>query len=162
MDTDALVKLAKSSVKEMVTGEFETILPEAVRVEAVDEGKSGRHADALLIEDNIDRERLHVEHATRGSPFERAIVDLELSGGEADLLRLYGGGKVDAVISDDRWFLNRLQDLRVPAAPPAMLLVRLARRDRISKTEALLALEKLSPFISEGEHAAARHALGAD
>ncbi|MFA5896958.1 MAG: hypothetical protein WC985_08680 [Thermoplasmata archaeon] len=159
MDTDALIKITKSSLKDLVASSFALVLPEAVRVECVDQGKEGGHPDALRIEENIREGRLSVLRARPGARSERRVRDLGLTGGEADVLRLHGGGGVDAVVSDDRRFLQVLEALGIPFATPSSLLVALARRRRLPRAQALSYLEKLSPLISEEEYLEAKAAI---
>jgi len=161
MDTDALIKVTKSSLKEALCREHDLLLPPAVWKECVDQGKAGGHADALRIEENAERGRLRVATPSRPSPMERAIETLRMSGGEADALRLFGGGGVDLVVSDDSRFLRFLADLKVPAATTSALLIGLARSGRLSPAEARSKLEDLSAMISEAQYREARSALEA-
>ncbi len=156
MDTDAMIKITKSSLKDLVASNFALAIPEAVRVECVDQGKAGGYPDALRIDENIREGRISVRRSRPRGRSERTVGDLRLTGGEADVLRLQAGGSVDVVVSDDRRFLQMLEALGIPFATPSALIVALVRRRRLSKAQALSGLEKLSGMISEEEYLEAK------
>jgi len=95
MDTDALIKLTKSSAKRAVGTAFTVLVPGEVHRECVQQGKAGGFADALRVEDNIGKGVLTVRKPKRSSRTEAIVKDLRLSGGEADVLRLHQSGWID-------------------------------------------------------------------
>jgi len=153
------VKLAKCSLKERVTAEHQLLLGPAVRKEAVDQGKAGGHADALLIEQNLEAGRLRMVAVPRIAKGEAAARALGLDHGEADTLRLVASGEADLALSDDRRFLRVLEDLGLPYATSAALLRTLVEDGRIERGEGLRYLDRLSPMISEEEYLETRAAL---
>jgi len=162
LDSDVVIKMTKTSLKEAVTSAFTVCLPPEVHVECVEQGKQGGHPDALRVEENIKRRRIHVRGTRKTGAAETIVRNLSLKGGEADLVRLHASGGVEVVVSDDRRFLNVLQTLRIPFATSSSLIVALAKRDRIERGEALGYLEKLAEYISEEQYAEARAAIQAE
>lgn len=159
MDSDALIKITKASIKDMVVSMFEVHIPSKVKVESVDEGKAGGYADAVIIEDNVDKGMLKVAEAAKTTATERIIAGIKLVGGEADSVRLFKQGGYDAIASDDIRFVRLLEGLRIPYLTPAALIVFLVRRKRISISEGRRCLEELRPFISSEEYLTTLDAL---
>lgn len=161
LDSDVVIKMTKSSLKEAVVSAFSVLLPTEVEVECVEQGKQGGHADALRVEENIERGRIQVRDTRRSGRAETIAKGLSLKSGEAGLVRLHASGGVDVVVSDDRRFLNVLQTLEIPFATSSSLIVALARRDRLKRGEALVYLQKLAEYISEEQYAEAKAAIEA-
>ncbi len=159
IDTDALIKLTKSSSKGTVGKAFTVLLPDDVQRECVLQGKAGGFPDALRVEENIGRRLLSLRKPTRSVKTEAIVRDLKLTGGEADVLRLYRSGGIDLIVSDDRRFLQILEALGVPYSTPGLLLAALSKMHKISRNEALEHLGKLEAFISEEEYSEAKRAV---
>lgn len=159
VDTDALVKITKASVKELMASSFQLVLPPRVKLEAVDEGKRHGYPDALQIEENLGQGKLRLEKTRKSRGKEGVLRALGLQGGEADALRLLQAGRADIVLSDDGKFLRRLDALGVPYATPAALLVALVETGKLEPRTALAQLEKLAPYVSEQEYREARRAI---
>lgn len=162
LDSDVVIKMTKSSLKEAVVSVFSALLPSEVEEECVEQGKKGGHVDALKVEENIKRGRIHVRGTRRSGPAETIVRDLSLKSGEAGLVRLHASGGIDVVVSDDRRFLNVLQTLEIPFATSSSLIVALARRNKIKRGEALVYLQKLAEYISEEQYTEARAAIEAE
>ncbi len=159
MDADALIKLTKASLKEATVDAMDIIIPPKVKIEAVDEGKRGNHADALLIEENIEGKRLRVEDYSPTETTKRAQQDLNLADGETHVLNLFTATDADILASDDAAFLRLINDMSIPFTTPAALVVALVELGALDSKTALDKLEKLAPHISEAEHVATREAL---
>jgi len=159
IDTDALIKLTKSSSKGTVGKAFTVLVPGDVQRECVQQGKAGGFPDALRVEENIGRRLLTVRKPTRSAETEAIVRDLKLTGGEADVLRLYRSGGIDLIVSDDRRFLQILEALGIPYSTPGLLLAALSKMGKISRKEALEHLGKLEALISEEEYSEAKRAV---
>jgi hypothetical protein len=159
MDTDALIKLTKSSAKGLVGASFAIFLPSEVHRESVEQGKAGGFPDALRVEENIEKGVLIVRKPQRSRRTEAIVRDLKLSGGEADVLRLHRSGDIDLVVSDDRRFLQILEALGIRYTTPGPLIAALFRMGKLARKEALEYLEKLAGFISEDEYFESRGAI---
>lgn len=159
IDTDALIKLTKSSSKGAIGAAFTVLVPNEVQRECVQQGKAGGFPDALRVEENIERGVLTVRKAKRSARTEAIVSDLRISGGEADVLRLHRSGGIDLVVSDDRRFLQILEALGIPYTTPGPLIAALSRMGKMPRKEALGHLDKLGAFISEEEYSEARRAI---
>jgi len=151
MDSDCLVKLAKSGAKETIVSAIEVFIPVLVKKETVDQAKKHGYQDAFIIEENINKEVLHVakHHLKKPSP-------LSATKGEADVLSLYLAGDYDAIASDDQRFLSRLEAANIPYLTPTACLIYLSKNERVEKRAALEMLESLKPFVSREEYAVAK------
>lgn len=159
MDSDALIKLTKASSKELVASEFTIILPPQVRTECVEQGKAAGYPDAIMIEENLRRNLLTVGRAAKDPSTETILTGLGLTGGEADVLRLFKSGSADLIVGDDQRFLQLLEGMGVPFATPGALLVALVHSGRLLKRKGLEHLGKLAQHISEAEYLETRQAL---
>lgn len=144
-------KTHQGRAKEAVISAIEVHIPPLVKKEVVVEAKIRRYQDAFIIEENINRKALHVvNYRGKGS------AALSSPKGEADVLALYEHGEYDAVASDDRKFIKRLEAALIPYVTPAACLVYLSRTGRLEAPKVLELLESLSPFISREEYSIAK------
>lgn len=151
MDSDCLVKLTKAGAKEAILSSIEVSIPALVKKETVDEAKEKGHQDGLIIEENLRKKSLRVVEARRKKQSITAATK-----GEEEVVSVYLSGKYDAVASDDRRFLKRLEAANIPSMTPTACLVYLYQGDKIEQFEALQMLESLKPYISSQEYAVAR------
>jgi len=151
MDSDCLVKLTKAGAKEAILSSIEVSIPALVKKETVDEAKDKGHQDGLIIEENLRKKSLRVVDAKRKKQSLMAATK-----GEEEVVSVYLSGIYDAVASDDRRFLKRLESANIPYLTPTACLVYLCEEGRIEKFEALQMLEALKPYISSQEYAVAR------
>ena len=159
LDTDALIKLTKSSSKAAVGKAFTLLVPTEVQRECVEQGKAGGFPDALRVEENIKEGVVSVRKPKRSARTEAIVGDLRLSGGEADVLRLHRSGGIDLIVSDDRRFLHILEALGIRYTTPGPLIAAMFRLGMMPRKEALGHLEKLGAFISEEEYFEAKRAI---
>ena len=150
MDSDCLVKLTKAGAKDAVASGMEVHIPPLVKTETVDEAKEKGYQDCLVIERNIAKTLLRVVKSKR----KRTIM--AATKGEVDVVSLFQNGGYDAIASDDRRFLKRLESANIPYLTPAACLVYLYSANRIEKFTALELLESLEPFVSKEEYATAK------
>ena len=151
MDSDCLVKLAKSGAKEAVVSAMEIHIPPLVKKETVDEGKERGYGDAFTIEENINKEVLHVTEPKR-----KRLSAISTAEGENEVMALYVERSYDAIASDDHRFLKRLEAANIPYLTPTACLVYLYKNKRIERAAAVEMLESLKAFISREEYAVAR------
>lgn len=150
MDSDCLVKLTKSGAKEVILSGMEVHIPPLVKMETVDEAKMHGYEDAFTIDRNIEKKAIQVVALKR----ERA-PDMSVRG-EAEVVALYLEGNYDAIASDDRRFLKRLDADNIPFLTPTACLVHLHKSGKIGKAQALEMLEALKSFVSTDEYAVAK------
>lgn len=157
MDTDALIKLVKSSLKELIVSNISVAIPVSVSNESVREGKAKGYSDALLIEKNIRDGKINVVKAKKKEA--KMIKGLQLHSGEADCLYIFAQGSYDTVVSDDRKFLDIIDTIGIPFLTPSALVVYLYKSGKISISAANECLEKLRAMISREEYHSAKDGL---
>lgn len=150
MDSDCLVKLTKAGAKEAIVSAMEVHIPPLVKRETVDEAKLRGHQDAFAIDENISKKALLVVKHLPG----KSLVVSPVKG-EADVTSLYMEGGYDAIASDDRKFLKRLEAAHIPYLTPTACLIYVYRIRKIDRSAALVLLAALKPFISQDEYAVA-------
>src|SRR5256885_16450546 len=120
IDTDALIKLTKSSSKAAVGKAFTVLVPPEVERECVEQGKAGGFPDALRVEENVEKGALTGRKPKRSARTEAMVGDLRLSGGEADRPARDPPGGGDQIASDDPRALHNRRGLgtRMTGAAP--------------------------------------------
>jgi predicted nucleic acid-binding protein len=148
IDADGLIKLGKSGLLGALVGSHEVLVPEAVYDEAVVKGKQELYEDAFELERLLENEGVPIVSLDPEPRADRLLEGVtSLGAGERSALRLYFAEGADAVLSDDRVFLNFLSRHSVPFVTPVNVIVGLAKSGRVSWEEGLEALEKLSGFV---------------
>ncbi|MGH9910714.1 MAG: hypothetical protein ACRD32_08735 [Nitrososphaerales archaeon] len=160
MDTDAVIKLTKSSLKELIVSNISVAIPASVSNESVREGKAKGYPDALLLEKNIRGRKINVVKAKKKeAKMMMMIKGLQLHSGEADCLYIFAQGSYDTVVSDDRKFLDIIDTIGIPFLTPSALVVYLYKSGKISISTANGCLEKLRAMISREEYHSAKDGL---
>lgn len=159
MDTDVLIKVTKASLKEEVLALVDAVVPPAVEEEAVAQGKAEGYADAVRIEDNLDRGLLGRGDPDASERVEHLVEELRLDGGEADALRLHEAAGAALIVSDDERYLRSLEAMGVPYTTAAGLVAALTVRGRVDKEQGRAMLDKLRPYVSEAAYLEARRAV---
>lgn len=147
MDSDCLVKLTKSGAKEIVAASMEVHIPYLVKMETVDDVKERGYQDTLMIEENIEKNILHVVRH-RGTPPRTVTV----SKGEEDVVSLFLKGGYDAIASDDRRFLKKLEAANIPYLTPCACILYLYYIGSTGRPGALELLEGLRQFVGSEEY----------
>lgn len=159
MDADALIKTTKASLKEDVVASLEVSIPPEVEREAVDQGKQADHGDAYVIERNIEAGHLSVRTPAGTGSWGKALSELGVTGGEAEVLKLHASSATDLLVSDDARFLRTVEGLGMKYATPGALLVLLVELGELTPQVALEKLDDLADHVSEAEHVGARDAI---
>lgn len=148
IDTDALVKATKAGLKRTFCAHFTLHVVPMVEKEAVDEAAAQGLPDAVEIKANLAKRRLkRVASIPKSGP-----LDELLRGGERQVARALASGAFDAILSDDRAFLRRLEGIDVLAMSPTTAIVYLAHRRRLSARVAREYLLALRPYVSEASY----------
>ena len=151
MDSDCLVKLTKAGAKEIVGNVIEIYIPNLVKKETVDEGRESGFQDALIIMENIDKKILQVaKHGKKNTSL------IPATKGEMEAVSHYLEGDYDAIASDDRKFLKRLESANIPFLTPAACVIYVFERGGIKKHTALELLNNLKNLISNEEYTIAK------
>ncbi|MBI1870806.1 MAG: hypothetical protein HYS07_06410 [Chlamydiae bacterium] len=139
MDADCLIKLTKAKLKELVCKNFKVVIPQVVKEEVVDHALA--YPDAMVIQENLEKNLLTISKGP-----------VSLKKREEAVLKIYQRGKFDAIGSDDKRFIKKLQLLNIPYIPPAVFIVLLVKRRQIALKVAQIFLDALGPLISDGEY----------
>ena len=139
MDADCLIKLTKSQLKELVCTNLTVVIPQIVKEEVVDNAND--QPDAIIIKDNLDKNLIRVKKQK-----------ISYQKGEYAVYALFQQGNFDAICSDDKRFIKRLQVFNIPFITPAVFIPILLRDGKLKKKDATERLESLSPFISNEEY----------
>jgi hypothetical protein len=140
VDSDALIKLTKAGLKDLIVNNLEVIIPEKVYEETVKIPKTKGFPDALEIDKNVNAGKISVKETSREEK------------GEFEVVNLYKSGDFKAVVSDDRKFLKKLDKMRIPYLTPSSLILYLFYKRILSREDALAQIEKLRKYISDEEY----------
>lgn len=146
MDTDCLIKLTKSTLKELVCRNFSVTIPQMVKEEVLDNAKE--QPDATIIKGNIESGLLSIDK-----------TQFSAQKGEDAVFVIFQKGKFDAVCSDDKRFIKRLQLFDIPYITPSVFIAVLLKKGKLTIKEANKKLDSLSPFVSEDEYNAVKLVL---
>ncbi|MFQ6075026.1 MAG: hypothetical protein ACE5Z5_02665 [Candidatus Bathyarchaeia archaeon] len=156
MDSDSLIKLARSGSKDSIKKCVEIVVPGAVKMEVVDQGKAAGFPDALEVEENIRKGGVKVESVAI-TPEDREVAEtLRLMGGEFQVFSLFKMGGFEAIASDNQKFIRKMEEIGVPCLTPSALIIMAWKTNIVTKGEALALLENLRPMISDEEYAVSR------
>jgi rRNA-processing protein FCF1 len=142
MDSDCLIKLTKAGLKEPICRYEKIAIPMNVKREVVDEGKGGGHADAEMVE-------LNIENGLIACAKEK--IDRHLKGDQS-LIETFREGRYSAVATDDAKLVRILRSVHIPFILPGMLIHAILKKGEIDQDTGLEWLDKLSPYISEDEY----------
>lgn len=160
LDSDGLIKLAKSRILDIVVKGWDCLIPQAVYAETVEQGMQAAYPDALAIRELLHRSmvRPRVRH-----PRATALLAQKqgLGQGEQQTLHLYFAARAHAIISDDAAFVAVLRQAEIPYLPPALVLVELVHQRQLELRMAMDGLERMRPFIRLEVYRAAREDLKA-
>ena len=147
IDSDALIKLTKSEILEVVCRHYKCIITTEVKNECVDEGKKRLFTDALKIENFINKNLLKIVDLKRI----RQIKE-NLGKGEVSAVNLYFQERNSTIITDDSSFIKYLEENKINFLIPADLILLLKSSNKIDKKGALNYLENMKDFIREEVH----------
>ncbi|MBI5185279.1 MAG: hypothetical protein HZA01_06085 [Nitrospinae bacterium] len=146
MDSDCLIKLTKSRLKELVCKNFSIVIPQLVKEETVDNAQG--HPDAMVIKKNLEMKLITSDKLP--SSFKK---------GEDAIFTVFQQGKYDGICSDDKRFIKRLRFFNIPYITPAVFIALLLKDNKLKINEAVEKLDSLSPFVSDEEYSAIKRIL---
>ncbi len=138
VDSDVLIKLTKTGSKEIIVSLMDVYIPMRVHEETVKE--SNGCSDAIKIQENVNKGKIHVAGSTKHNK------------GEIEALRLYRSGEFESIVSDDRKFLNYLERDNIPYLTSSSLIVYLLYRNRISREDTIKYIDNLKMYISNDQY----------
>jgi len=152
MDSDCLVKLTKAGAKEHIVSAMTVHIPDLVKRETIDEVRGRDYQDAVIIEENINKGLIDVviQHQNK------IHSTMPVLKGESEVMSIYLKGGYDAVASDDRRFLRKLETANIPYLTAAACIIYLYQNKRCGKMAVMRLLEAVQHFISHDEYTIAR------
>ena len=144
IDSDALIKLTKSGILELICHHCNCIITTEVKNECVDEGKKRLYKDALEIEEIINKKLMKVIELKRTRK-----VNENLGRGELSSVNLYFQEKNSCIITDDSAFINYLEENNIKFFVPADVILLMKISNKVDKKTALIHLEKIKDLIRE-------------
>ena len=139
MDTDCLIKLTKSKLKELVCKNFSVTIPLLVKEEIIYNAQE--HHDAVIIRENIENKLITLN-----------TISLSTKKGEDAIFSIFQQGEYDAICSDDKRFIKRLRFLNIPYITPAVFIALLLKQGKLTIKDAREKLDCLSSFVSDEEY----------
>ncbi|HDI42591.1 MAG TPA: hypothetical protein ENF62_02285 [Candidatus Bathyarchaeota archaeon] len=152
LDSDCLIKLAKSTVLIKLLKHFQCFISKEVYEETVVKGKARLYEDAFLIDELVVKGKLRVKEVKEN---ERALKLLAkgIGRGEASTLILFFNLGADAILTDDKAFIRRiLIRNEIPFITSSRVIIRLVRLGIIGKKEGIEALNRLKPYITREDY----------
>ena len=149
MDADCLIKLTKAGLKELVCQHDTVVIPDIVKQEVVDAGKSRGCDDAFAVGKNISADFISV--------FQHGVI---YKSGDGALIDIFPEEEYDAVATDDTRLIRALKTSGIPFIVPGLIIYHLLEEGCITKTRAIQALDKLAEFISDDEFSTVRLLVG--
>lgn len=159
-DADGLIKLGKSGALGRLLSAARVLIPRAVYREAVEVGKREMYEDAFELERVLgegDAEIVEEQEDGRATRLLEGVASL--GAGECAALHVLFAREADAVLTDDRAFLNLLAKAGIETIVPAAAIVFLSESGRLSRTEAIEALGRIEEFSRPEVHEAAMEEL---
>ncbi|HME56231.1 MAG TPA: hypothetical protein VKM55_28780 [Candidatus Lokiarchaeia archaeon] len=119
-------------------------MPEAVRVEVVDNGKKLKKMDALLVEQKISDGKIIVKKISKYKDKTRLLNDFNLHDGEAESIILYNENKADLLGTDDYRTIKTCRLLSIKYFSTPAFVYQCFVACYLEKDIALLKMDKLS------------------
>ena len=153
LDSDCLIKLTKAGALDALVKSAACFVPKEVFEEVVIVGKRLFYKDAEEISRIVEQGRIKVVQVICQS-------HPALGRGEVAAKELAKNIGSDAVLSDDQKFIGELESEGIAFMNSAHAIVWLKETKSITRDVALIMMERLSPFISEGTYQTAITMIG--
>jgi predicted nucleic acid-binding protein len=159
-DADGLIKLGKSGALGRLLSAAEIVVPRSVYREAVEGGKKEMYEDAFELEKVLGEGGAEVVEDKQDERAEKLLKGVvSLGAGERAALHVLFAREADAVLTDDRAFLNVLGRAGIRTLTPAAAIVSLFESGRLSRMEAIEALGSIEGLLREEVYEAAMEEL---
>ena len=146
-DSSILILISKLEMLDLLIDAFEEILiPKAVFIESVDQGKKLKKMDAFLIEKKINEGKIIIENVKNLAEKEKFMNDFNLHEGEAEALILYSERNAELFGTDDYRTLKVCKILDIKYFTTPLFIIRCYVIEKLSKKKAMLKFEKLEEF----------------
>ena len=159
-DADGLIKLGKSGALVHLLSAAQIVVPRSVYQEAVEAGKKEMYEDAFELEKVLGEGGAGVVEDQQDERAEKLLKGVtSLGAGERAALHVLFAREADAVLTDDRAFLNVLRRAGIRTLTPAAAIVSLFESGRLSRMEAIEALGSIEGLLREEVYEAAMEEL---
>jgi predicted nucleic acid-binding protein len=159
-DADGLIKLGKSGALGRLLSAAEILVPRSVYREGVEAGKKEMYEDAFELEKVLGEGGAEVVEDQQDERAEKLLKGVtSLGAGERAALHVLFAREADAVLTDDRAFLNVLGRVGIRTLTPAAAIVSLFESDRLFRAEAIEALGSIEGLLREEVYEAAMEGL---
>ena len=159
-DADGLIMLGKSGALGHLLSAAEIVVPRSVYREAVEAGKKEMYEDAFELEKVLGEGGAEVVENQQDERAEKLLKDVtSLGAGERAALHVLFAREAEAVLTDDRAFLNVLGRAGIRTLTPAAAIVSLFESGRLSRMEAIEALGSIEGLLREEVYEAAMEGL---
>jgi len=148
-DSDGLIKLTKAGLPHEIFDSVNVYISEDVYNECVIEGKRGLYEESFEIESLIESKKIFKKKQKTNKRALKILKDHNFGKGEESIAHLFFNIKADAIVSDDKKFLNFLFNNRIPFMIPADFIINLHENKVLNKKDALKVLGELKPFIKD-------------
>jgi len=146
-DSSILILISKLEMLDLLIDVFEEILiPKAVFIESVEQGKKLKKMDAFLIEKKINEGKIIIENIKNLTEKEKFMNDFNLHEGEAEALILYSERNAELFGTDDYRTLKVCKILDIKYFTTPLFIIRCYVIEKLSKKMAMLKFEKLEEF----------------
>ena len=159
-DADGLIKLGKSGALVHLLSAAQIVVLRSVYQEAVEAGKKEMYEDAFELEKVLGEGGAGVVEDQQDERAEKLLKGVtSLGAGERAALHVLFAREADAVLTDDRAFLNVLGRAGIRTLTPAAAIVSLFESGRLSRMEAIEALGSIEGLLREEVYEAAMEGL---
>lgn len=139
-NASTLILLAKADALKMCLDDVKKItVPHIVYNEIIDKKES---FEVLSIKKEIEKQRIVLVSVGKGS-YSKTLGQFKLDEGEAAAFALFKKSKGGAILTDDRELIKLCKIENVPFITAMAVIVKLFKKKRLAKTDALEKLEKL-------------------
>ena len=152
VDSDALIKLAKSGLLQTIASRTHLLISEKVYEEVVTKGKEKMYDDAILVENLVSEGVIRKVKAKGEGPV----------SGEYSSLNIFRQTSAAAIVSDDQRFLSFLEAEGVPFIIPSHMIIRLVQRRKLSAQEAINGLKRIRALIRNDAYQEAVNLIGGE
>lgn len=142
-DAMVLIHLARITVLESCCDFFgKVIIPPLVFKEVVIEGKNRGFADAVLVEEIINKNKIKVKKVVKRDLIVRANK-FSIQGGEAEAVALYWQEQADLIASDDNSVRSKKSILGINLIGTPSMLLALFKNNKIKKSKLVQSINEL-------------------
>jgi hypothetical protein len=143
-DSSLLILISKLELLDLMLEAFgDVLIPQAVYIEAVEQGKKLKKIDSFLIEKNVNDGKISIEKVKNLNEKEKLINNFNLHEGESEAIILYLEKKADLLGTDDYRTLKACKILKIKYFTTPLFISRCYSNKKLPKQIILLKLDKL-------------------